>query len=230
MIIIPMAGASSRFTIAGYKMPKYMLPLSGATVFAHCLKSFSAYYRTQHFRFILNGTHNAKEFVVNECEKLGLRDFSLIELDTLTRGQAETVSLGISGETDEPVTIFNIDTALKYQPVVQYENVDGCLDVFESDGSHWSFVEPGDNSLVLRTTEKNRISSLCSNGLYYFGSGLLFREAYAAYYGADSDVEHYIAPIYNYLISLGLVVKYRLVRKSDVIICGTPEEYETLLE
>ena len=40
MIVIPMAGLSSRFTKAGYTKPKYMLPLAGKSVFAHSIESF----------------------------------------------------------------------------------------------------------------------------------------------------------------------------------------------
>ena len=44
MIIIPMAGLSSRFFSDGYKLPKYMLDLHGVPVFDHAFGSFSELY------------------------------------------------------------------------------------------------------------------------------------------------------------------------------------------
>ncbi|EKO3985769.1 capsular biosynthesis protein, partial [Vibrio fluvialis] len=40
MIMIPMAGMSSRFFKAGYSKPKYMLEAKGKTLFEHSVLSF----------------------------------------------------------------------------------------------------------------------------------------------------------------------------------------------
>lgn len=42
--------------------------------------------------------------------------------------------------------------------------------------------------------------------------------------------EIYIAPMYNDLIAEGRDIRYELVRRDKVIICGTPKEYLSLLE
>ncbi|MBD6989485.1 capsular biosynthesis protein, partial [Vibrio parahaemolyticus] len=44
MIIIPMAGMSSRFFNAGYDKPKYMLEARGVTLFEHSILSFKKYF------------------------------------------------------------------------------------------------------------------------------------------------------------------------------------------
>ncbi|TOH10549.1 capsular biosynthesis protein, partial [Vibrio parahaemolyticus] len=44
MIVIPMAGMSSRFFKAGYKLPKYMLEAHGKSLFEHSLRSFESYF------------------------------------------------------------------------------------------------------------------------------------------------------------------------------------------
>ena len=38
-----MAGLSSRFAKAGYKVPKYMLDIDGNSVFYHAVSSFKRY-------------------------------------------------------------------------------------------------------------------------------------------------------------------------------------------
>ena len=49
MIIIPMAGKSSRFYKAGYTLPKFMLPLNGKTIFEEAVSSFKKYFKTDFF-------------------------------------------------------------------------------------------------------------------------------------------------------------------------------------
>jgi hypothetical protein len=38
-----------------------------------------------------------------------------------------------------------------------------------------------------------------------------------------------VAPLYNHLIGRGLRIGWRLIEPSEVVFCGTPCEYETLL-
>ena len=45
MIVIPMAGLSSRFFKASYDIPKYMLTAHDESLFDHSVKSFSQYFR-----------------------------------------------------------------------------------------------------------------------------------------------------------------------------------------
>ena len=75
MIIIPMAGASSRFLKDGYRIPKFMLPLWGSTVFDQSVKSFSKYFDTEHFKFVINGEFNTRSFVETRCRKLRIKSF-----------------------------------------------------------------------------------------------------------------------------------------------------------
>ena len=52
IIVLPMAGASSRFYNAGYTVPKYMLPLGNETVFDKSVKSFEKMFWYDKFIFI----------------------------------------------------------------------------------------------------------------------------------------------------------------------------------
>ncbi len=87
MIIIPMAGMSSRFFKAGYSKPKYMLELNGEFLFDLCLKSFKLYFETEHFVFILRDVFNTKSFVLQRIASLGINSYTLITLDKETRGK-----------------------------------------------------------------------------------------------------------------------------------------------
>ncbi|TOM80696.1 capsular biosynthesis protein, partial [Vibrio parahaemolyticus] len=60
MIIIPMAGMSSRFFKAGYDKPKYMLEAHGKTLFEHSVESFEALFLDTKFLFIVKDVYNTK--------------------------------------------------------------------------------------------------------------------------------------------------------------------------
>jgi NDP-sugar pyrophosphorylase family protein len=181
MIVIPMVGSSSRFFQAGYKVPKYMLHLGGITVFEHVLMSFSNYFRSEKFLFIVRHEFHTMDFIHDKCFSYGIESYNIVEINGVTRGQAETVSIGLSltsHSLEEPITIFNIDTIrknFKFPDFIYDDTVDGYLEVFLGDGDNWSFVEPDPNKSygVLRTAEKSPISNLCCTGLYFFKNSIL---------------------------------------------------------
>lgn len=231
MIIIPMLGKSSRFFNEGYLVPKYQLPLGKSTVFSESVKSFKKYFRKEHFLFIVKNNFNSKIFVENEVRKLGVMNYKVIEFDQDTKGQAETVFIALEGvNLNEQIIIFNIDT-IRYDFIWPRDSEfgDGFLEVFQAEGSNWSFIEAGKNFTVTRTTEKERISNLCSNGIYGFAKASYFINAYNQFITEnDYDKEIYIAPLFNSMIQNGLLVKYRVVSEKNIEHCGIPFDYEIL--
>ena len=248
-IVIPMAGRSQRFFDAGYKTPKYMLPIGGRSMFAHAVRSFEPYFDEARFVFVARAPWGTAAFLRKEIATLGIVRHAVVMLEEETDGQAETVLPGVDGAAvgdDEALTIFNVDN---FRPGFLYPDdptiagSDGLLETFSAPGDRWSFVLPARDvpgaaadtpqTLVARTTEKQRISDLCSTGLYHFGRTGDFREACAASTrldteGAPGDRERHVAPLYNHLISLGRRVHYTHVEAQTVIECGTPEAYEAL--
>lgn len=238
MIIFPMAGKSSRFFNEGYSVPKFMLTAKGKTLFEHAVLSFAQYFESIPFLFITNDSFDTKNFVSKKCIELNIKDFSIVVLNELTRGQAETVKLGLDELLDNsagyegPITIFNIDTLrlnFKY-PSISSE-CDAYIEVFRGEGDHWSFAKgAGDGSTsVIQTAEKDRISDLCSTGLYHFNSCSQFINAFIEYSRLSKEFwskgELYIAPLYNILINDGLRVNYHLISSDEVSFFGTPHEY-----
>ena len=239
-IIFPMAGLSSRFTKAGYKQPKYMLPIDDNTVFFHAVNSFKNYFSTSDILFIYRNIQNTKEFIDSECDKMNVNSYRSISLDEITDGQAQTVYLGMKKASildNESILIFNIDTFrpnFELPSEFDFSEIDGYLEVFESEGEHWSFVLPKDDksNSVVRTTEKERISSLCSSGLYYFKNAIDFKKVFEKMLEKNerSKSEFYIAPMYNHLINLGKDIRYSKIYLDNIIFCGTPTEYKNVLE
>lgn len=235
LFIIPMAGLSSRFFKAGYSIPKYQLDLHGQSVFRWALSSFEHYFKTDDFLFILRDIYQTKSFVESELSSMGILKYTIIVLNEETSGQAETVYLGLQQTTYMgDLIIFNIDSCRhQYQKPEWYTQASGYLEVFEGEGEHWSFIEPDVSkpARVKRTTEKERISHFCSDGLYSFQTRALFDQAFefAIRHNQRSKGELYIAPLYNHLISQGLDIRFECVPSSMIEFCGTPDEYQALL-
>lgn len=229
-----MAGLSSRFFKAGYEIPKYMLEAHGESLFDHSIKSFQKYFDTIKFVFIVRDVFEAPCFVQKRVTQLGIKDYDIIILNEETRGQAETVTLGLAKyrSSEDEITIFNIDT---FRPNFVYPSLDdlgdGYLEVFRGRGDNWSFVRP-ESSLSKKinlTTEKNPISDLCCTGLYHFKDIQDYFSAYDHYLSLPKEQwekgELYVAPLYNYLINDDKNIYYHEIQPNEVIFCGTPDEY-----
>jgi len=233
-----MAGESRRFADAGFKIPKYQLQAHGESVFSHAVRSFAHYFPTEPFLFVYRDVEGSGSFVRAECERLKIKHASFVTLDRMTKGQAETVALGLENAAvpdDEPIVIFNIDTFrlnYRYPDLAGAKaSYDGYLEVVVGAGDNFSFVRPhaDDSGLVCETSEKRPISNLCSTGLYHFRRSGDFRWAYANPCQPKGDAERkerYVAPLYNSLISRGNRIGFVIIEPASVISCGTPEEYE----
>lgn len=234
MFVIPMAGLSSRFFKAGYEVPKYQLSIADAIVFDLAIKSFERYFSTDLFLLIVRDVYDTPRFVAERLENLGVHNFIIHTLDGETAGQAETVALGLQNANiaaTEPIYIFNIDTfRYGFDKPDWVDTVDGYLEVFEGEGDHWSFIAVDDDDRVIKTTEKERISNLCSDGLYYFKSKQLYLSLFEQAKAQNLTVknEYYIAPMYNLLIEQGGQVGYVKITDNEIDFCGTPDEYQAL--
>ena len=133
------------------------------------------------------------------------------------------------------ILIFNIDTLrpnFRLPQNLNLDKIDGYLEVFKGEGEQWSFVKASDEKLckVAKTAEKERISSLCSSGLYYFRKSEEFLSIFKTMQEKNKleKGEFYIAPMYNALISQNADIRYELIDLNQILFCGTPSEYENL--
>lgn len=231
-IVIPMAGLSSRFTKAGYVLPKYMLYLVDKSLFNIAVSSFKAYFDTCDFLFIARDVFKTREFIEQECQNMGILHHRVVILDAPTRGQAETVDKGLTVagiQNSESILIFNIDTFRHgFHFPEDIGKWDGYLEVFKGSGANWSYAltKTPDSTCVIETAEKKEISDNCSTGIYYFRHAELFRDAYNGSLEDENDKkELYVAPIYNRLIASGANIHIHVIKRDEVVFCGIPEEY-----
>ena len=96
MIVIPMAGKSSRFFKEGYNIPKYMLPPNNdSNVFKESIKSFKRYFKTDFFLFITRSDFNVTTFVEKECIALGIINFRNSKFNSRYEGSSRYCENGL---------------------------------------------------------------------------------------------------------------------------------------
>ena len=235
-VIITMAGLGTRFRKAGYKCPKYMIEAKGKTLFEWSMDSLIGYNKyVSKYVFVVRAEDNSEKFIRQKCSQYGISDISIVELDSMTDGQATTCMLALPYcDPDKAILVYNIDTYVEpYQ--MKYEDIsgDGHIPCFHADGDHWSFVRLNDEQQAVEVREKVRISDNCTLGAYYFSSARLYQELYEEYYKDDSNNEKnekYIAPLYNFMIQKGLEVTISIVDAEKVHVLGTPEELKVFLD
>ena len=229
-IVITMGGLGSRFRKVGYNLPKYMIKVKGLTLFEWSIKSLEAF-KNDKFIFVVKREDNAFEFISEKCKENDIVNYSVVEIEKLTSGQAETVLFASSKwNENEELFIYNIDTYVDsgiLSPI--YIKGDGFIPCFKADGTHWSFVKLDNNRRAIEVREKNRISNNCSIGAYYFKTCRLYIDIYQKYYSKNNNMEkneRYIAPMYNVMIDNGMEVYIQDIPYSCVHVLGTPEEVE----
>lgn len=229
-IIITMAGLGSRFREAGYNCPKYMIEAKGKSLFEWSMDSLVDYYpHVDKVLLVVRKEDNATQFICEKCRKYGIKSTKIIEIDHLTDGQATTALIAVQQcDSKESIMIYNIDTYIEpYE--MKYSDIrgDGHIPCFHADGDHWSFVKLDEEQNVIEVREKVRISDNCTLGAYYFSSGELYKNLYDEYYADASHIEKkekYIAPLYNFMIQMGMSVTMSIVDSEKVHVLGTPDE------
>jgi dTDP-glucose pyrophosphorylase len=231
VVVITMAGASSRFRRAGYTVPKYEIVVHGRTLFAWSLESLRSFVEAGwRFVFVVLAEHRPGDFIARECASLGIAEFSVVSIDRMTDGQATTVLAAESVVTDaaSPLVIYNIDTFVdpRHLPANEVRG-EGWIPCFPGEGSAWSFARADDRGRVVELKEKQRISDNATIGLYSFASFGAYREAYESYFRGPTSselAERYIAPMYNDVIARGGSVFLHRLPSSAVHPLGTPED------
>lgn len=233
-IVITMGGLGKRFRDAGWNLPKYQIEAKGRTLFEWALLSL-AYFKNEKHIFLVRGEDGAVAFIREKCAGLGIDDINVVELDHLTRGQAETALMAKKvWQAKDGILVYNIDTYVE-PGILGADSIvaDGCIPCFTAPGSHWSFVKINNQGIATEVREKNRISDHCSIGAYYFRSCNLYERMYDEFYCDKSNMEkgeQYIAPMYNLLIKQEGRVVIQDIPTEKVHVLGTPEELNAFMK
>lgn len=238
-IVIPMAGLGSRFSSAGYDLPKPLINVWDTPMIQVVLNNLTP---KEDHRFILvaQRKHVAQYNLKSILEGFNNKNIEIVEIDGLTEGQVCTV-LKAKGLIDSstPLLTANSDQFIDFDvnlflKEARERDLDGLIMTMESSSSKWSYARVNERGLVVETAEKKPISKEATTGIYYFKEGS-FLVSYAEEMIKENvrvNNEFYTCPVYNYMIKdnkkVG-VYNVGIDGISGMYGIGTPEDLEIFL-
>lgn len=231
-VVIPMAGRGQRFIEAGYTTPKMLITVLGRPMLYWALDSLVRFDLTQSVFICLK--EHLDNFPLRETIEDYCREASVISIESVTGGQAETV---LQAEDlikpDEPLVIFNCDTYVKSPSLgttIAANQSDGVISVFPSTNASFSYAELDKGGRVIQLREKEVISPFATTGFYHFAKARYFLDSakYSIRQGTVQSSERYIAPLYNILIQQGF--KFEADKAEACLPMGTPDQLSAALQ
>jgi len=230
-IIIPMAGAGSRFEKAGYSFPKPLIEVRGDPMIATVVKNLNLHGQ---YIFLVQKSHYEKydlqgmlSMIAPGCE--------IVQIDGVTEGAACTVLKAREFiDSDEQLVIANSDQWIKWNSLETIsafndKNSDGGILTFNSVHPKHSFAKVNGDGWISEVAEKNPISNNATVGVYHWKHGSDFVK-YADQMiekNIRTNNEFYVCPVYNEAIKDGKKFKASMV--DEMWGMGTPEELTNFL-
>ena len=231
-VLIPMAGAGSRFQQAGYTFPKPLIEVNGKPMIQVVADNINV--DAQHI-FIVQKSHH-EEYSLQSVLNNVSPGCEIVQVDGVTEGAACTTLLAKDLiNNDEPLLIANSDQFVEWNSnefmySMVGDNIDGGILTFESNHPKWSYAKLDDDGFVSEVAEKNPISNMATVGIYYWSKGSDYVKYAEQMISNDTRVnnEFYVCPVYNEAVQDGKKIKVFNISKMWGL--GTPEDLNYFLE
>tara|TARA_B100001094_G_scaffold321859_1_gene370277 strand:+ start:4081 stop:5460 length:1380 start_codon:yes stop_codon:yes gene_type:complete len=232
-VLIPMAGAGSRFDQAGYTFPKPLIEIDNKPMIQLVVDNLN--FKANHI-FIVQKNHRLK-YNLDSLLSIITKNPKVIEVDGITDGAACTTLLAEKEiDNDNPLIIANSDQYVewntsKFMYKMQEQNVDAGILTFESTHPKWSFVKiDKETGFVNEVAEKNPISNIATVGVYYWkkGSDYVKYAKQMIKLNKRYNNEFYVCPVFNEAIADNKKISIFHVDKMWGI--GTPEDLNNFID
>jgi HAD superfamily hydrolase (TIGR01509 family) len=231
-VLIPMAGAGTRFEKAGYSFPKPLIDVNGKPMIQVVVESLNM---DANFIYIVQKSHREK-YNLDTLLKLITPNCSIIETDGLTEGAACTALLAKDLiNNDNPLFFANSDQYVdwdssEFMYKMQETSVDGGIVTFKSTHPKWSFAKLNEFGFITEVAEKNPISDNATVGYYFWKNGSDFVKYAESMINKNIRVnnEFYVCPVFNEAIADGKKISSFEIEKMWGL--GTPEDLKYFLE
>ena len=163
-ILVPMAGAGSRFAQAGYTFPKPLIDVNGKPMIQVVVENLNI---EAHYIFLVQKEHYEK-YNLQHMLNLIAPGCDIVQVDGLTEGAACTTLLAETLiNTDEPLLTVNSDQFIEWNSnEVLYawsaDNIDGGILTFKGTHPKWSFAKLGEDGFVSEVADQAYRTSLSS--------------------------------------------------------------------
>jgi dTDP-glucose pyrophosphorylase len=231
-VLIPMAGAGSRFANAGYTFPKPLIDVNNKPMIQVVVDNLNI---EANYIYIVQKSHRVK-YNLDTLLNLITPNCKIVDVDGITDGAACTTLLAKEYiNNDDFLLIANSDQYVEWNSNdfmynMESSNTDGSILVFKSNHPKWSFVKLNEDNLITEVAEKNPISDNATVGIYFWkkGSDYVKYTEQMIEKNIRTNNEFYVCPVYNEAIQDGKSIKPYHVEKMWGI--GTPEDLRFFLE
>lgn len=227
-LVMPMAGHGSRFSKAGFDLPKPLLRLYGQPFFWWAAESIRRCFDVQSMTFVILAEHAAQ----HQLDRAILDRYPaarLVVLDQPTSGALVTAVAGCRVVPGEGAVIVNdCDHAFRADALAAAlprlaAGASGFLCHFRSNNPAYSYAAYDEAGNLVRTVEKQVVSDLAIAGAYGFRDRDTFLR-HAALYEQDCPyAEPFMSGVYNSIVAGGGLVRGALLDKH--VSFGTPSEF-----
>ena len=231
-VLIPMAGAGSRFEKAGYTFPKPLIEVRNKPMIQVVVENLNL---DANFIYVVQKSHREK-YNLDILLNLITPNCKIVEVDGITEGAACTALLAKELiNTDQPLFFANSDQFVKWDSnefmyKMNETNADGGIVTFKATHPKWSFAKIGNDGFIKEVAEKKPISDDATVGFYYWKHGSDFVK-YAEKMIEDNvrvNNEFYVCPVFNHAIED--MKKIRPFEVSEMWGIGTPEDLDYFLK
>ena len=231
-VLIPMAGAGSRFEKAGYTFPKPLIDVAGNPMIQVVVNNLNI---DANYIYVVQKSHRQK-YNLDTLLNIITPGCKIVEVDGMTEGAACTALLAKEYiNNDSPLFFANSDQFVEWDSneflyKMQETNSDGGIVTFNAIHPKWSFAKVNELGLVTEVAEKNPISNIATVGYYYWKHGSDFVKYAEQMIEKDIRVnnEFYVCPVFNEAIQDNKQI--RIFNAKGMWGLGTPEDLNYYLE
>jgi HAD superfamily hydrolase (TIGR01509 family) len=231
-VLIPMAGAGSRFEQAGYTFPKPLIEVKGKPMIQVVVENLNL---EANYIYVVQKAHRQK-YNLDTLLNLITPGCKIVETEGLTEGAACTALLAKEFiDNDAPLFFANSDQFVEWDSnefmyKMNETNADGGIVSFTATHPKWSFAKVDENGLVTEVAEKNPISDIATVGYYYwkYGSDFVKYAEQMIEKNIRVNNEFYVCPVFNQAIED--CKQIRTFNTNGMWGLGTPEDLKYYLE
>ena len=231
-ILIPMAGAGSRFEKAGYTFPKPLIEVRNKPMIQVVVENLNI---KANYIYVVQKSHR-EQYNLDALLSLITPGCKIVETEGMTEGAACTALLAKEHiNSDAPLFFANSDQFVEWDSnefmyKMNETDADGGIVSFTATHPKWSFAKIDEQGLVTEVAEKKPISNIATVGYYYWKQGSDFVK-YAEQM-IDKNVrvngEFYVCPVFNEAIEDGKAI--RTFNVNGMWGLGTPEDLDYYLK
>ncbi len=231
-ILIPMAGAGSRFEKAGYTFPKPLIEVRKKPMIQVVVENLNI---KANYIYVVQKSHR-EQYNLDALLSLITPGCKIVETEGMTEGAACTALLAKEYiNSDAPLFFANSDQFVEWDSnefmyKMNETDADGGIVTFKATHPKWSFAKINDQGLVTEVAEKNPISNIATIGFYYWKNGSDFVKYAEQMINKNVRVnnEFYVCPVFNEAIEDGKAI--RTFNVEGMWGLGTPEDLDYYLK